>query len=142
MPWFVYSSVKASSKALHENKRPRAARNKKLERPTMKKIVLTLATLALAAASAAEKHTITLFQPSIIGGQELKAGEYRVEVRDNKMFVKNGKRTVEADVKVEAEASKIASTTVRYLGDKQVTEIRLGGTKTKLVLGSGAVSAN
>ena len=108
----------------------------------MKKIVFTFATLALAAASAAEKHYITLSQPSVIGGQELKAGEYRLELRDNKMFVKDGKRTIEADVKVEAADTKFGTTAVRYLQDKQVTEIRIGGTKTRLVLGSGAANAN
>jgi hypothetical protein len=108
----------------------------------MKKIVLTFATLALAAASAADKHYITLFQPSVIGGQELKAGEYRLELRDNKMFVKDGKRTIEADVKVETSDAKFGSTAVRYQMDKQVTEIRIGGTKTRLVLGSGVANAN
>ena len=109
----------------------------------MKKIVFAFATLALAAASAAEKHTITLYQASVIGGQELKAGEYRFELRDNnKMIVKDGKRSIEADVKVESADKKFDTTAVRYLQDKQVTEIRLGGTKTKLVLGSGAANSN
>lgn len=108
----------------------------------MKKIVFTFATLALAVVSAAEKHTITLFQPSVIGGQELKAGEYRLELRDNKMVVKDGKRVIEADVKVETAGSKFNTTAVRYQQDKQVTEIRIGGTKTKLVLGNGATNAN
>jgi hypothetical protein len=108
----------------------------------MKKIVFTFATLALAAMSAAEKHTITLFQPSVIGGQELKAGEYRLELRDNKMVVKDGKRVIEADVKVETADSKFGTTAVRYQQDKQVTEIRIGGTKTKVVLGNGATNAN
>jgi hypothetical protein len=108
----------------------------------MKKFVFAFATLALAAASAAEKYTITLFSPSIIGGQELKAGEYRLVVDNNKLSIKDGKRLIEADVKVESEAKKFDSTAVRYVGDKQVSEIRVGGSKTKLVLGSGASNAN
>lgn len=109
----------------------------------MKKITITLATLAFAAiASAAEKHTITLFSPTIIGGQELKAGEYRLELNNNKVSIKDGKRLIEADVKVESEASKFGSTAVRYTQDKQVTEIRLGGTKTKLLFGNPGSNAN
>jgi len=108
----------------------------------MKKFVLTFATLALAVASAAEKRSITLFQPTIIGGQELKAGEYRMEIKDNKLSIKDGKRIVEADVRVETEARKFNTTSVRYLPDNQVQEIRIGGTTTKLVLGAAAQNAN
>ncbi len=108
----------------------------------MKKFVFVFATLALAAASAAEKHTVQFFSPTIIGGQELKAGEYRIEVKDNKLSIKDGKRVVEADVKVETEAKKFGSTAVRYTMDKQVTEIRLGGTATKLLLSPSGTSAN
>lgn len=108
----------------------------------MKKIVFTFATLALAAASAAEKHTVQFFSPTVIGGQELKPGEYRLEVKDNKLAIKDGKRVIETDVKVENEAKKFVSTAVRYTADKNVTEIRIGGTTTKLVLGSGTPNAN
>jgi hypothetical protein len=108
----------------------------------MKKIVFIFATLALAAASAAEKHTLQLFTPAVIGGQELKAGEYRMELNNNKLTIKDGKRVIEADVKVENEAKKFQSSAVRYTADKQVTEIRIGGTTTKVLLGSGASNAN
>ncbi|MBS1833041.1 MAG: hypothetical protein JST65_10020 [Acidobacteria bacterium] len=108
----------------------------------MKKFVIAFATVALAVASAAEKRTITLFTPSVIGGQELKPGDYRLEIDGNKLSIKDGKRVIEADVKVENEAKKFDSTAVRYAGEKQVTEIRLGGTTTKLLLGSGASNAN
>jgi hypothetical protein len=110
----------------------------------MKKFVFTFAVFAFAAvASASEKHTITLFQPSVIGGQELKAGEYRIEITDgNKLIVKDGKRVIEADVKIENQDKKFDTTAVRYMQDKQVTEIRIGGAKTKILLGSGAANAN
>lgn len=108
----------------------------------MKKFVIAFAISALAVVSAAEKRTITLFSPSVIGGQELKPGDYRIEVDGNKLSIKDGKRVIEADIKVESEAKKFDTTAVRYAGDKQVTEIRLGGTTTKLLLGSGASNAN
>ncbi len=108
----------------------------------MKKYVFAFATLALAAASAAEKHTVQFFQPTVIGGQELKPGEYRLTVDGNKLTIKDGKRVIESDIKVETSASKNAATTVRYTMDKQVTEIRLAGGSTKLVLSPAGTSAN
>ena len=109
----------------------------------MKKFVFTFAVLAFSAiAGAAEKHVITLYQPSVIGGQELKPGEYRIELTGNKLVVRDGKRVIEADVKLESQAKKFDTTSVRYLQDKQVSEIRIGGARTKVLLGSGGSNAN
>ena len=101
-----------------------------------KKILLSLATLALVTASAASSYRVTLFQPSIVAGQELKPGEYKVTVNDNKAVITRGKESVEADVKTETADAKFSSTTVRYRngdGKSRVQEIRLGGTNTRLV---------
>jgi hypothetical protein len=101
-----------------------------------KKILLSFATLALATASAASSYRVTLFQPSIVAGQELKPGEYKVTVNDNKAVITRGKESVEADVKTETADAKFSSTTVRYRngdGKYRVQEIRLGGTNTRLV---------
>lgn len=100
------------------------------------KLLLIFATMALAAASAASSYKVTLFQPSIIEGKELKPGEYRIEVNENRAVIRRGKESVEASVKVETADSKFSSTSVRYSngdGKYRVQEIRLGGTKTKLV---------
>lgn len=99
----------------------------------MKKFFLGFATLALAVASAASSYRVTLFQPSVFGGTEVKAGEYKIELKDNKFFLKDGKKMVEADVKVETADQKFSATTVRYQENGKVQEIRLGGTTTKLV---------
>jgi hypothetical protein len=102
----------------------------------MKKLMLGFTTIALAIASAAANYKITLFQPSIIAGTELKPGQYKIEVNENKAIVKNGKTVVEANVKVETGDEKYSSTSVRYAnadGKYTVQEIRLGGTNTKLV---------
>src|SRR5688572_5357135 len=101
-----------------------------------KKILLSFATLALAAASAASSYRVTLFQPSLVGGTELKPGEYKVTLKENKAVITSGKTSVEADVKTETADSKFNSTTVRYRngdGKYRVQEIRLGGTNTRLV---------
>jgi len=110
----------------------------------MKKIVFTLATFALAAASAAETHRITLYSPAIVNGQELKAGEYKLELDGDKAVLKKGKQSVEAKVKVESADQKFSSTAVRMAngdGTYKINEIRLGGTKTRVVFETPAASA-
>ena len=101
-----------------------------------RKLLLSFSTLALAVASAASSHKITLFQPSLVNGTELKPGQYKVTVQDNKAVISSGKTSVEANVKTETADSKFSSTTVRYRngdGKYRLQEIRLGGTTTKLV---------
>jgi Ethanolamine utilization protein EutJ (predicted chaperonin) len=105
----------------------------------MKKLIIAFTTIALSvAASAATKYNVTLFQPSVINGTELKAGDYRVAVEDGKAVFTQGKKTFEAPVKVEDTTDKVSSNTVRYVEGTKVQEIRIGGTHTKLVFaGSG-----
>lgn len=102
----------------------------------MKKILLSFATLALTVASAASSHRLTLFQASIVNGTELKPGEYKVTLKDNKAILTSGKTTVEANVRSETADSRFSTTTVRYAngdGKYRVQEIRLGGTSTRLI---------
>ena len=101
-----------------------------------RKLLLSFATFALAVASAASSHKITLFQPSLVNGTELKPGDYKVTVQDNKVVISSGKTSVEATIKTETADSKFSSTTVRYRngdGKYRLQEIRLGGTTTRLV---------
>jgi hypothetical protein len=109
----------------------------------MKRVMFGFAVMALAVASAADTYRVTLFQPSVVGGKELKPGEYKVTVKDNKATIGQGKNAVEAPVKVEATDSKFGTTSVRYEtadGKYKVQEIRLGNTKTKLVFADGVQS--
>lgn len=102
----------------------------------MNKILLSFATVALAVASAANSYRVTLFQPTMVNGTELKPGDYKVTLKDNKAVITAGKTSVEANVKQETADSKYNSTTVRYAdenGKYRVQEIRLGGTNTRLV---------
>jgi len=102
----------------------------------MKKILLSFATVALAVASAASSYHVTLFQPAVLNGTELKPGDYKVTIKENKAVLTSGKTSVEANVKQETAATKFNATTVRYSdaqGKYRVQEIRLGGTNTKLV---------
>ena len=105
----------------------------------IKKALFTFATLAIAVASAASTYRVTVFEPSVINGTELKPGEYKIEVKDNMAVITRGKQTIEAPVKIESAPSKFSSTSVRYTngnGKQSVDEIRLGGTNTKLVFNS------
>jgi len=107
----------------------------------MKKLILVFTTVALAAASAANKYTVTLFQPSVINGTELKPGEYRVEVDGDKAVFKQGKKIAEATIRTQDVDKKFASNTVRYIDGSRVQEIHLGGTHTKLIFDTPAAEA-
>ncbi len=101
-----------------------------------KKITMAFMTAALMVASAAEKHNLTLFQPSFVNGTELAPGDYRMELDGDKVVISKGKNKVEANVKVDTADAKFSSTSVRYAnadGKYKVQEIRLGGTNRKLV---------
>src|ERR1700689_3266361 len=100
------------------------------------KLTLSFATLALAIASAASSYHFSIFEPSFVAGQELKPGDYKIELNGDKAMIKAGKQSVETAVKVENGTEKFQETSVRYSnnnGKMTVTEIRLGGTHTKLV---------
>ena len=101
----------------------------------LKKFVLAFAILALAVASAAT-YQVTFAQPSVVKGNALKAGDYRLNVQTDKVTIVNGKQSVEVPVKIENVEQKYDSNAVRYsdqAGKLTISEIRLGGTKTKLV---------
>lgn len=109
----------------------------------MKKLVILFSALALAVASAATNYHVKLYEPSMIGNTLLKPGEYKIEVKDNRATIKDGKNVAEADVKVETGDQKFSTTTVRYGntdGKLNIQEIKLGGTSTKLVF-TGAQNA-
>lgn len=101
---------------------------------TMKFFALFL-TLAMVCASAAT-YNVTLFQPSHVNGKDLKPGDYKMTVENDKATIMKGKEKVEAAVKIETGDAKFVSTSVRYTEDNgkaKVQEIRLGGTNTKVV---------
>lgn len=102
---------------------------------TMSFRLFALLILALAIASAST-HTVTLFQPSVVSGTELKPGDYKLTLESDKAIIQKGKEKVEATVKVQSGDAKFSSTSVRYTseaGKYKIREIRLGGTTTTLV---------
>ncbi len=102
----------------------------------IQKSLLVFTVLAMAAAAHAKTYTVTLFQPSQVANTVLAPGEYKVDVKDNKVTIRQGKTTVETQARVENTEEKFSATSVRYQngdGKYRLHEIRLGGTNTKLV---------
>jgi hypothetical protein len=80
---------------------------------------------------------VSLFFPVKLGTTELKAGDYKLEVEENKVVLRSGKVRGEASVRVEETGSKYTTTTVRVTGSagtQRIQEIHIGGTRTKLVV--------
>ena len=108
----------------------------------IKKLVLILAIVALVASAgtvpSGPHYRITLTQTSVVQGTELKAGDYQLSLENAKVTIttETGKNPVEVAVKVETETKKFDTTMVRFNtanGKAVISEIRLGGTKTRLV---------
>lgn len=105
----------------------------------IKKALFTFATVAIAVASAASSYRVTVLEPSVINGTELKPGEYKIELKGSTAIITRGKQSIESPVKIESAPSKFSATPVRYTkgnGEQPAEEIRLGGTNTKLVFNS------
>lgn len=104
----------------------------------MRKLLTALVVLGLTVAAEAKTFYITLFQPSTVGSVTLQPGEYKLDLDGAKVMIRNESGSAEAEVKIENGDKKFGSTSVRYQngdGNYHVQEIRLGGTKTRLVFG-------
>jgi hypothetical protein len=101
----------------------------------IKRILLLVSVVSVAVASAASNFNLNFYQPTVVHGTTLKIGEAKLEVKDNKAIVKQGKTSVEAAVKVETATSKYLYTTIGYKdGDNhEIKDITLAGTTTRLV---------
>jgi hypothetical protein len=71
-----------------------------------------------------------------VKGVEFKAGDYRLSIAADKITITSGKNVVDVAGKVETGESKFDTTAIRYVtegGKAKVSEIRVGGTKTKVL---------
>jgi hypothetical protein len=85
----------------------------------------------------AATYHVTLLKPTVVAGQELQPGDYKVEVNNNTAVISHGKQSAEVKVQTESTGKKFDSTTVKYFkdGDKfRLQEIGIGGSKTRLVI--------
>ena len=107
----------------------------------VKNVLLGFASVALAVASAAS-YNVTFYQPVTINGSQLKAGDYKLELKDNSTAVlKQGKSVTEFPVKVQNASQKFSQNSVRLDGER-LEEIRLGGTSTRVVLEKSGNATN
>jgi len=98
----------------------------------------------MGAVGQAATYHVTLLKPTVVAGQELKPGDYKVEVNNDTAVISHGKKSVEAKVKTESAEKKYDTTVIKYEvdGDKyKLREIGIGGSKTKLVLHEGGAVA-
>ena len=103
------------------------------------RIVLPFLLAAGLAVANARSYAITLFETATVGTTVLKPGDYKLEVNYQTAVIRQGKVQTESPVKVEEGDTKFATTAVRYVssadGKVRIQEIRIGGTKTRLVFG-------
>ena len=109
----------------------------------VKRLLVAFAILVVAMAfagtvpNARTSFRVTLQQPSVVNGTELQPGVYQLNLGDNKVTLVQNKVSVEAPAKIETVDSKFDFTAVLYTSNgsrRVVSEIRLGGSKTKVVL--------
>lgn len=100
-----------------------------------KRLLLLLSVISLAVASAENAFKINLYQPTVVNGTSFKAGEAKLELKDNKAVIHQGKTLAEADVKVEENKVKYVYTTVGYKegADHQIKDICVAGTTTHIL---------
>lgn len=108
----------------------------------MKKALLLTVFLGCTALFAGNTYRVDLYKPINVNGTTFKAGECKLEVLDNKVVFKQGKKTAEAPATIEQGTQKYLSTTVLAGDGDQPQEIRLSGTATKIVFDKSAATAS
>ncbi len=108
----------------------------------MLKTMLGVGVFSLGIATAASVYHVKIADPTWVGQNELKPGEYVVTLDDaGKITFKMGKNVIEAPAKVETSTSKFSGTqmnTTSVNGQSQLKELDLGGTKSKVLFTSGS----
>jgi hypothetical protein len=109
----------------------------------LNKILLSLTTAGLMTLSAAGvTYKISLLDDSVVDGKQVKAGDYKVELKDNTAILTHGKKSIEVPAKTETSPTRFSQTEIQYSKNNNLQEIRVGGTNTKIVFGAGAATAN
>jgi hypothetical protein len=96
--------------------------------------MLLLSVLSLAVASAASNNfSVNLSQAVTVNGTEFKPGDAKVELKDNKVVLKQGKVTAELPARVENSDHKYVYTAVGYTSNHQLKDLCVGGSTTHIV---------
>ncbi|MGH9608957.1 MAG: hypothetical protein ACRD34_04705 [Bryobacteraceae bacterium] len=104
----------------------------------MRKKFILLAALSVGVL-AASPHTyhLTVAQNSVVEGQPLKAGSYKLEMNNNTAVIRNGRHTVKVPAHVKTVPTKFSNTEVEYMG-KNMQRINFGGTHTSIIFKGSA----
>ena len=111
----------------------------------MKKFVFAIGTLALAAASAADRYNVKFFLPGELAGRIVKPGEYTLELKGDRAVLNGAGGKIESDATVQQGDRKFRDTVVRYANsdaNSRLDEIRIGGTSTTVVFAKPQVAGN
>jgi hypothetical protein len=102
----------------------------------MKLLRLIVMASAIAVLAQAADRRITLLDPCVVAGTKLDPGDYKVQIDGDKVKIYSTKQSVETTARIETGAEKYSTNALRYEkgdGPHRITEIRLGGTNTKIV---------
>ena len=99
-----------------------------------KTLLLSFMVFGAAAFAASDKpFKITLTQDYIVEGKTLKAGDYKVSFENGTAMIKQGKDVIQVPAREENEAMKFDSNSLVYQDDGKLSEVRIGGTHTKII---------
>jgi hypothetical protein len=96
------------------------------------KLTFGLGTLALGIASAASSYSVKINESMSIGGTQLKAGEYKVEMVGDKALFKIGKSVVEVPATL-GKSDRMYPYTALVTENSKIVEIDFGGTTAKIL---------
>ena len=105
------------------------------------KLMLGACVFSLGIATAASTYHVRISDPTWVGQNELKPGDYQVKVEGDKVTFKMGKTMVAVPAKVETNTAKFSDTQMDIKtenGQAKLKELDLGGTKSKIVLSESA----
>jgi hypothetical protein len=103
----------------------------------MKKLAVSVLTLAMGVAFAASAAKVDVLSPMTVAGTELKPGEYKVTVEGNTATFKSDKKTVTVPATVVTGGEKYRLTMMESAGTT-LKSIHVGGTDTTIVFSSTA----
>ncbi len=97
------------------------------------KLVITFLSAAVMTLSAAGSLRFVVSRDANIGGQQVKAGDYKIEMKGDTAVLKHKGQTVEIPAHVETAPGKFAATSVMYMNDTEIKQVVFGGTHTRIV---------
>lgn len=95
---------------------------------------LSLGSAGIMVASPRTYH-VTLAQNSVVEGQPLKAGSYKIQLKNDTATLQHGRRVVKVPARAVMASNKFDNTEIEYTGNK-MQKIDLGGTHTSIVFAS------